>query len=168
MPDVFRDDDDTSDRSFTSIEAVDGDTSIDSLGGEVISQWRDVFIQRGRREVDIVVTKKLHDDDPQIALLVVELKRDDLEIDHAIEQIRDYMIRILRRSNATDSRRPLHGLLVLGKKSIRLSTERGPDDDHRIIFPDGKEADGGQTQIETDSVIINRWLVEQANVWANF
>ena len=51
----------------------------------VISQCRDVFIQH-RREVDLLVTKRIPNG-PQIPLLVVEIKRDDLDLYKALEQI---------------------------------------------------------------------------------
>lgn len=59
MPEVFVDDIDAEDTATASTEAVDGDISRDSMGASVVSHFRDVFIKRGRREVDLVVAKKL-------------------------------------------------------------------------------------------------------------
>jgi len=42
------------------------------MGGHFINQWPDIFIQRDRREVDLVVAKKLTRG-VQVPLLVVEL-----------------------------------------------------------------------------------------------
>src|SRR5258708_38168721 len=75
MPEVFVDDPNSPDTTTTSTEAVDGDVSNDSIGGRVVAQWRDIFITRNRREVDLVVAKKLNRG-PQLPLLVVEIKRD--------------------------------------------------------------------------------------------
>lgn len=94
--------------------AVDGDASFDSLGGQVTNHWRDTFIRRGRRAIDILVTKKTSRSNRnyfQIALLGVGIKRDDLEI-KLLQQIQDYMLRLLSRVNATRFSRPLYGLLV--------------------------------------------------------
>ena len=80
--------------SSTSVEAVDGDASYDSMGEHVVSQWRDVFDKRGRREVDLIVTKKITGG-PQIPLIVVEIKRDNLNLHPAMKQIEDYLLRIV-------------------------------------------------------------------------
>ncbi len=167
MPEVWPDEGSDADTSFTSSEAVDGDTSIDSLGGLVVSQWRDVFVRRGRREIDFVVTKKPRYGGPQIALLIVELKRDGIELADALDQIQDYMKRILRRSNATGRFLPVYGLLVLGTVSIRIISEFR--EDLGQIVTDYLDVDNRSNPVplDTDSVEINRWLVRQARTWAN-
>ena len=44
MLEIFVDDQNAPDTSTnTSTEAVDGDVSNDSIGGRLVSQWRDIF-----------------------------------------------------------------------------------------------------------------------------
>jgi len=119
MPEVFPDDSDAADTSMTSTEAIDGDASFDSMGGYVISPWRDVFSMRGRREVDLVVTKKIIGG-PQIPLLVVKLKRDDLHTREAVKQIMHYMHSVLIRCRTIHPNLSVYGLLVLGRWSLRI------------------------------------------------
>ncbi|KAF9528577.1 hypothetical protein CPB83DRAFT_894361 [Crepidotus variabilis] len=164
MPEVTLNNEDLADTSFTSIEGVDGDTSIDSMGGTVVSQWRDIFLKRSRREVDFVVTKHMMytGEVVQVALLVVELKRDDLEFATARAQIEDYMVRILTRVNASiESAQSLRGMLVLGAVTLRLEASIVAGE-ASITYTDGYDEDRELTKVERDSYIVNSWLVEQA------
>lgn len=52
---------DEADTSLSSIEAQDADVSIDSMGGAAISQQRDIYGGKDRKEVDFVITKVLDD-----------------------------------------------------------------------------------------------------------
>ncbi len=162
MPEVFVDDKNALDTSSTSTEAVDGDVSCDSMGGHVISQWRDVFIQRDRREVDLVVTKKILDG-PQIPLLVVEIKRDDLELSKALTQIEDYMKRmVIRRVTLGHLDMPVLGLLVLGVFSIRMVTDWDKKKEKvRHTYWD-RDDDGDIVFVNTDSEDVNKWLLAQS------
>jgi len=162
MPEVFVDDNNAADTSSTSIEAVDGDVSCDSMGGHVVSQWRDLFIQRDRREVDLVVTKKISNG-PQIPLLVVEIKRDDLELSKALVQIEDYMKRmVIRRVALGHLEMPVLGLLVLGALSIRMVTDWDSKKNKvRHTYWD-RDNDGDIIYVGTDSEDVNKWLLAQS------
>jgi hypothetical protein len=156
----------------TSIEAYDGDVSIDSNGGYIVSQGRDVRMQRNRQEVDEIVVKCLKKDTDktyqQYILLIVELKRDDLTLDDAIHQIQGYIGRALMRNNTTNARCPktLHALLILGEHSIRLEVE--PSNETGLgTFVDGLDDDGFPVRVATDSEEVNQWLINQANEWAH-
>jgi hypothetical protein len=156
----------------TSIEAYDGDVSIDSNGGYIVSQGRDVRIHRNRQEVDEVVVKCIRKDTDdlyqQYILLIVELKRDDLTLREAIDQIQGYLGRALFRNNATNARRPktLLGLLILGEKSIRLEVRPGSQTGLGT-FIDGTGDDGIPNCVGTDSEEVHTWLINQANEWAH-
>ncbi len=133
MPEVFIDDNTAADTSSTSVEATDGDASYDSMGGLVVSHWRDVFAMRGRREIDLVVTKKIVGG-PQIPLLVVEIKRDDLDLRSAMTQIEDYLTRVVARCVVLNIRIPIYGLLVVGVHSLRLVASWDPRANRSIIL----------------------------------
>ena len=84
------------------------------------------------REVDLVVTKKIPSG-PQIPLLVVEIKREDLDLYKALEQIEDYMKRVVtRRVTLGHLEMPVLGLLVLGASSVRMGTEKPKKSDTLI------------------------------------
>jgi len=164
MPEVFLDDDNIGDTSFSSTEAVDGDNSFDSMGCHVVSQWRDVFIRRNRREVDLIVAKKLQDGF-QIPLTVVELKRDDLTSDDAMDQIEDYLKRVVIRCIALDHDIPIYGLLILGAHSIRIvSTWNSRERRVKHTYLD--TAGGRLHYVKTDSKVVNEWLLGQAVAWS--
>lgn len=121
MPEISEDIDlDEADTSLASIEAQDADVSIDSMGGAAISQQRDIYGGKDRKEVDFVITKVL-DDYRQIVLLVVELKRDNVVLGDAIAQIEGYFYRAAKRNNASQFKnRSLLGLLILGAFCVRM------------------------------------------------
>jgi hypothetical protein len=166
MPEVFIDDQNAPDTSTTSTDAVDGDVSNDSIGGRVVSQWRDIFSTRDRREVDLVVAKKLNNG-PQLPLLVVEIKRDILTRRSAMDQIEDYLDRIVSRCAALGYNHPVYGLLVFGPLSIRiistLNSRRNPI--HTYI---DKNASGGVEFVDTDSKVVNEWLLQQSLAFLNY
>jgi type I site-specific restriction-modification system R (restriction) subunit len=117
MPEVFIDDTDDADTSFSLTEAVDGDTSFDSIGGCIVSQMHDVCIRRDRREVDLVAKKIING--PQIPLLVVEIKRDNLHLESTMQQIEEYLERVMIRCVALGYSF-VYGLLVVGGHSLRV------------------------------------------------
>ena len=161
MPDIFVDDNKAADTSATSTEAVDGDVSRDSMGGDVVSQWRDVFIRRDRREVDLVVTKKIPNG-PQVPLLVVELKRDNLRLASALTQIEDYMKRmVIRRVAQNHLQMPVLGLLVLGALSVRMVTD-WDSKTNRVRHTFWDRDDEGIIYVDTDSEMVNKWLLDQS------
>ncbi|KAF9059937.1 hypothetical protein BDP27DRAFT_1370985 [Rhodocollybia butyracea] len=71
MPEVTPETGDDADTSISSIEAQDGDKSIDSMGGIVVSQGRDVFLRRNRHEIDLLLTKVLPGSLHLCALLIL-------------------------------------------------------------------------------------------------
>ncbi len=166
MPEVFVNDDNIGDTSFSSTEAVDGDTSFDSMGGHVVSQWRDVFLKRNRREVDLIVAKKLQDG-LQIPLTVVELKRDDLSREEAMQQIEDYLNRIVVRCKALGHNIPIYGLLILGAYSIRIVSTWDPRE-AEVIHTYQDTVEGRIRYVKTDSKVVNEWLLGQAVAWSGY
>jgi len=167
MPEVFVDDQNAPDTSATSTDAVDGDVSNDSIGGRVVSQWRDIFFTRGRREVDIVVAKKLNDG-PQLPLLVVEIKRDTLAKQSAMDQIEDYLDRILSRCAALGYDIPVYGLLVCGPLSIRIiSRWLNPEQGALHTYVD-TNARGIVEYVDTDSKVVNEWLLQQSLAFQDY
>jgi len=167
MPEIFVDDIDAEDTATASTEAVDGDALRDSMGAPVVSPFRDVFIKRGRREVDLVVAKKLPNGF-QMPLLVVELKRDDLDYDSAVEQITDYLRRVMMRCVALGyGDAPLYGLLVMGRYSLRLVSTFDPAN-NQVNHAYLDQHPGYTEYIETDSTIINSWLLGQSLAWLNY
>ena len=165
MPEVFVDDLQAPDSSTTSIEAVDGDVSTDSIGGLVVSQWRDIFLTRDRREVDLVVVKKL-DEGPQLPILVVEIKRDTLTKEAALHQIEDYLRRVLARTTTLGYQLPVYGLLVCGPLSIRIMSTVEPGQDAIHTYVDANSL-GGVNYVETDSKVVNEWLLQQSLAFLN-
>jgi len=167
MPEVFVDHNNAADTSTTSIEAVDGDVSHDSMGGHVVSQWRDLFMQRDRREVDLVVTKKIPNG-PQVPLLVVEIKRDNLDLDNALRQIEDYMKRIvIRRVSLGHLEMPVLGLLVLGAFSIRMVTNWDKKTKKAKHTYWDRDDEGGIIFVDSDSKAVNELLLTQSLAYLN-
>ena len=165
MPEVFVDDSNAADTSFSSTEAVDADASFDSIGGIVVSQWRDVFIKRGRREVDLVVAKKTIGG-LQLPLLVVEIKRDNLDLDNAIKQIEDYLRRVVIRCITLGYNVPVYGLLVVGALSIRIVSTWNQEE-KEVLHTYWDTVEGEVRYVETDSQVVNEWLLGQALAWLN-
>jgi hypothetical protein len=164
MPEVTPETGDDADTSISSIEAQDGDKYIDSMGGIVVSQGRDVFLRRNRHEIDLLLTKVLPGS-LHVSLLIVELKRDDEGYEAAFDQILGYWNRILHRQNATDYSLKLCALLILGAESIRLESiddGNGGVDYHCL---DGIDEDGQLKRVGTDSKQVNKWLVNQSKLW---
>ena len=166
MPEVFVDDQNAPDTSATSTDAVDGDVSSDSIGGRVVSQWRDIFSTRGRREVDLVVAKKLNRG-PQLPLLVVEIKRDALTKRAAMDQIEDYLDRILSRCATLGYNNPVYGLLVCGPLSIRIMSTLNSEREAVHNYMD-TNARGDIEFVDTDSKIVNEWLLQQSLAFLNY
>ena len=163
-PEVTPDTGSDADTSIASIEAIDGDVSYDSTSGDIASYHRDVFLQRGRQEIDLVVNKVLKNEE-QVTLLIIELKRDNETIADALRQIGTYVKRIsLNRNSAIDANLDLHALLILGKASIRFECRPGTEG---VIMhcPDSK-VDEAPIPIKTDSQTINKWCSDQAVAWA--
>jgi hypothetical protein len=167
MPEVFVDDPNAPDTTTTSIEAVDGDVSNDSIGGQVVAQWRDIFSTRDRREVDLVVAKKLNSG-PQLPLLVVEIKRDTLNVRDAMDQIEDYLERIVSRCATLGYNHPVYGLLVYGPLSIRLTSTYNLQEqiaDHTYVDVNAR---GIAQYVDTDSKLVNEWLLQQSLAFQNY
>ncbi|KAF5381216.1 hypothetical protein D9757_007901 [Collybiopsis confluens] len=172
MPEVdVSDGSSEADSSNASIDAVDQDFSFDSMGGEVVSQKRDVFVQRGRKEVDFLVTKVMaHADLDQVVLVIIELKRDEFSLATAFAQISGYFLQVFARRNASDFKgQVLRGLLVLGRTCIRIEGKLAEGSSvAEMHLPDGYEggsSDNDPCTQETDSPIVNRWLQDCARTW---
>ncbi|KIK57846.1 hypothetical protein GYMLUDRAFT_60957 [Collybiopsis luxurians FD-317 M1] len=172
MPEVAEVTDlDDPDTSMASIEAQDADLSIDSMGGTVVSHQRNVFFGKGRKEIDFIVTKVMHNFQ-QVILVVVELKRDNLRIVDATQQIEEYFSYIGNRNNASQYRKyVLRGLLILGSTCIRIEG-RYMKDSRRMqcVYIDGYQL--GKPEIPrylltcvSDSVEVNEWLLNSAKEW---
>jgi len=167
MPEVFVDDPNAPDTSTTSTEAVDGDVSNDSIGGRVVAQWRDIFLTRNRREVDLVVAKKLNRG-PQLPLLVVEIKRGVLDSKrNAMDQIEDYLDRILSRCAALGYNHPVYGLLIFGPVSFRIVSTLNAEGEPVHTYLDTNRRGSAQF-VDTDSKIINEWLIQQSLAFLNY
>lgn len=175
MPEVLDDDEDenAADTSFTSTDAQDGDVSIDSMGGHAISQQRDVFQGKDRKEIDFLITKVMRDL-TQVILVIIELKRDDTTLKDAIGQVEEYFVRSLRRNHASLYKgHTLRALLVLGADSLRMEGRRHNQRGiFEMVFIDGylpgrpHTRDNIQT-VPTDCSIVNEWLLDCAKEWEN-